>query len=99
VAKHALDENRDRREPKRPLLQIGQVDAGKKFDNVELPIPAIALPAPVIGVNVNFQIDVARLHSPIDERLASVVQTARHTELQSHTEIFPSCSSRLLGQK
>ena len=48
------------------------------------PSRAVALPAAVIGVDVNIEIDVARLHPPIDERLAAIVERARHAEFQSH---------------
>ena len=80
MAKHALDEDRNRRQSQSSLFQIGHVDAGEKFRDVELSLARIALPATVIGVNVNFQVDVTRLDPPIDERLASVIERASHAE-------------------
>ena len=86
MAKHALDENRNRREPERPLLQVGHINAGKKFRDVELTLATVALPAAIVGVDVNVQIDIARLHPPIDERLAAIVERASHAELQGHVK-------------
>lgn len=84
VAKHSFDKNRDGCESQRSLLQVGHVDAGKKLGDVEFSLAALALAAPVIGVDVNIQINVARLHAPVDERLASIIEPTGHVEVQSH---------------
>ena len=53
------------------LLQVGHVNAGEKLANVELALANIALPAAVVGIDVNRQIDVSRFHSAIDQRPAA----------------------------
>jgi hypothetical protein len=72
------------------MFQVGHVDAGEKFHYVELSFAPVALPAAVIGVDVDFQIDVARLDPPIDKRLAPIVQAAGHAEFQSHSNFYRS---------
>ena len=96
VAKHALDEDRDRRQSECPLLQVGQVNAGEKLTDVELAVANIALPAAVVGIDVNRQIDVPRLHGAVDQRPAAIVLRAGHSKFQSH---LSNTSSDLLPQR
>src|SRR6266542_1712039 len=80
MAKHALDDARNRRQSQSSLFQIGHVDTGEKFRDVELSLARVALPATIVRVDVNFQVDVTRLDPSIDERLASVIERASHAK-------------------
>ena len=54
---------------KQPSEDFGEEQAGR-----------VALPAAVIGIDVYVQIDVPRFDPAIDERLATIVERARHAE-------------------
>jgi len=62
------------------LLQIGYVNAGKKLGNVEVSSARGPLPAAIVRVDIDRQIDVTRLDPAVDERLAAIVQRASHIE-------------------
>src|SRR5690349_24974000 len=91
MPKHPFNKDRDCSKSEGLLLQIGDIDAGKKFCDVEFSRSRIALSAAIVRVDVNIQIEVPRLDPAIDQRLSTIVQRAGHAQLQGHCA--PACVS------
>jgi len=78
MTKHPFDKNRDGRQSEGLLLEIGDIDAGEKFCNIEFSLARIALSASIIGIDVNIQLEVPCLDPTVDQRLSTVIQGAGH---------------------
>ena len=77
MAKHPLDENGNRRIAQRPVMQIGDVRSGIELGGIEFLAVDLSMPARTF-VDVDFQIDVARFHGPVDQRPGAVVRATGH---------------------
>ena len=64
-------------------MQIGDVCAGIELGGIEFLAFDLGMPARTF-VDVNFQIDVARFHGPVDQCAGAVVRATCHGQFQRH---------------
>src|SRR5690242_1085418 len=83
MAKHPLDENRNRRVTESLIVQVGDICGGVKFDAVEFPSIDLRLSSRTF-VDADLEIDAFGLDGAVDQRAGAVVRTAGHGKSQRH---------------
>jgi hypothetical protein len=66
------------------VLKIGHVNAGEKLPDVEIAVANVPLPAPIVGINLNVEFDIACFDHTVDQWPAAVTLRASHGKFQRH---------------
>jgi hypothetical protein len=73
MPEHALYKYGNAGEPERLIGQVGNVQTGIELNNIKLSYPRLGLPARIVGINLNLEINPFRFNSAVNQRLSAVI--------------------------